>query len=233
MKHKHTKGKKHYLEAGILGGLTAIVCCVAPVVLIILGVGAATAMAFMHEFHTPAVVAGIILVLLVSLYAIKQKAGVCNMKTIGQHWQQIVFAFAIMLVAAYGLNFFVVEPIADAVYGNLEIEQKPLGNLVEMAESHGMPEMADIEVVPEGKGIKQVTLEIDGLYCGSCGPAIMFDLKSISGVQNVDRVGNKAVITYDSDVTSKDILVATVHTPYTASIIGEVCIDTHGSESSC
>ena len=215
---------KGNLWAGIIGGFAATTCCIAPIVLILLGFGTAFGMAVMHQFHIVSIVAGIVFMLLLSLYLIKRKSGVCNLKSIKQSWKGIAIAVVIMIVSWTAINYLFVQTAANIVYGNLEVEKKPLGNLKEMALTHGMPEMAEIEVIPENEGKKMILLEIGGVFCGACGPAIEFDLNSISGVLDVKKDGNKMEITYDSDVTSKDVIVASVHDPYTANVILEKII---------
>ena len=215
---------KGNLWAGIIGGFAATTCCIAPIVLILLGFGTAFGMAVMHQFHIVSIVAGIVFMLLLSLYLIKRKSGVCNLKSIKQSWKGIVIAIVIMVVSWTVINYLFVQTAANIVYGNLEVEKKPLGNLKEMALSHNMPEMANIEVIPENEGKKMLLLEIEGIFCGACGPAIEFDLNSISGVLEVNKKGKEIEIKYDSDVTSKDVIVASVHDPYTAKILLEKII---------
>ena len=209
------------LWAGILGGFTATTCCIAPIVLIVLGFGTALSMAVMHQFHLVSIVSGIVLMILISLYLIKQQSGVCNLKTIKQNWKGISVAAIVMIIGWFVLNYLIIGSIASVVYGNLDVTQKPIGNLVEMAESHGMLEMADIEVIPENKGKKSIDLEIEGVFCGACGPAIEYDIKSISGVLETKRSGTKVSVIYDSDITSKDVITASVHNPYSAKIVKE------------
>mgnify|MGYP001173052373 CR=1 FL=1 len=220
MKMKKLKDK-NYLWAGIIGGFTAATCCIAPIVLILLGFGTALGMAVMHQFHIVSIVSGIILMLLLSLYLIKRKSGVCNIKTMKQNWISITIAIIIMVVSWIAINYLVVESVATKVYGDLSIKQKPLGNLKEMAESHGMPEMANVEILPEGEGKKLIVLEIEGIFCGACGPALEYDVKSILGVSEVERSGSTLSVTYDSDITSKNVIVASIHEPYSAKIISE------------
>tara|TARA_Y100000310_G_scaffold340439_1_gene436241 strand:- start:9030 stop:9689 length:660 start_codon:yes stop_codon:yes gene_type:complete len=215
---------KGNLWAGIVGGFAATTCCIAPVVLILSGFGTAFGMAVMHQFHIVSIVAGIVFMLLLSLYLIKRKAGVCNLQAVKQNWKGVAIAIVIMVVSWTAINYLVVQTAANIVYGNLEVEKKPLGNLQEMALSHGMPEMAEIEIIPENQGEKMLILEIDGVFCGACGPAIEFDLNSIQGVIEVTKKGKQMEIIYDSDVTSKDVIVASVHDPYTASIVLEKII---------
>ena len=224
-KMKKPKSKKEYWGAGFLGGFTITTCCIAPLVIILLGFGTALGMAVMHQFHIISIVSGVVLMLLLSLYLIKKQTGVCNATSIKQNWTKIALSVGILVVSWIAINYLVVAPTAAVIYGGLPVEQKPLGNLEAMAETHGMPEMAEIEVIPEGEGMKVVVLEIDGVFCGSCGPAIGYDLRSIRGVTEVVQEGGVARITYDSDVTSKDIIVASVHDPYSATIISEERLD--------
>jgi copper chaperone CopZ len=218
------KDKKDYLLAGILGGFTATTCCIAPIVLVLLGFGTALSMAVMHQFHLVSIVSGVILMALISLYLVKRKSGVCNIGSIRQNWKSITVAVVIMVISWVAINSLVVETVATKVYGDLPVQQKAIGNLKEMAASHGMPEMANIKVVPENEGMKQIALDIEGVFCGACGPAIQYDLRSVLGVESVVRDGSIVTIKYDSDVTSKDVIVASVHDPYSATIVSEKII---------
>jgi len=215
------EGKKNYIWAGIAGGFVAATCCIAPIVIVLLGFGTALGMAVMHQFHIVSIVSGIILMILISLYLVKRKSGVCNTKTIKQNWKGITVSFIILFVSWLIINYGLVGIVASQVYGNLEVEKKPLGNLKEMAEAHNMLSMANIEIVPEMQGKKVLQLEIEGVFCGSCRPSIEYDIKSISGVIKTALSGNNIFVTYDSDITSKDIILAAIHEPYSAKIISE------------
>ncbi|MDP7521142.1 MAG: hypothetical protein QF567_02825, partial [Candidatus Pacearchaeota archaeon] len=71
------------------------------------------------------------------------------------------------------------------------------------------------------EGEKLIILDIEGVFCGSCGPSIEYDIKSITGVESVNRSGKRMFIVYNSDITSKDIILASIHEPYSAKIISE------------
>jgi|TARA_Y100000034_G_C6756733_1_gene336762 copper chaperone CopZ len=90
-----------------------------------------------------------------------------------------------------------------------------------LAEFIGMPEMANIEIIPENEGEKLIIFDIEGVFCGSCGPSIEYDLRSITGVESVDRSGKRVFIVYNSNITSKDVIIASVHSPYSAKIISD------------
>jgi len=223
-----SKDKKNSLWAGIAGGFTAVTCCIAPVVLVILGFGTAFSMMVMHQFHIISIVSGIMLMLLVSMIIIKRKSGVCNPKTMKQNWKIISLAVISMVASWAAINYLVVGPVAGMVYENLQVEKKPLGNLREMAEEMNMPKMTDIEVVPENEGKKLIVLEISGIYCGSCGPALEYDVKSVSGVIKVKQSGSKITVTYDSDITSEEVIIANIHDPYSAKIVKEERLISYG-----
>ena len=189
-------GLKDFIKGSVLGGFVATICCIAPIVLILLGFGTAISMTVMHNFHLASIVSGILLMLLIVFYVIKRKSGACNATTIKQNWKGITITIIFMVGVWAFFNYLIVAPVASLVYNNLEVNQKPLGNLVEMAESHGMPELADIKVIPENEGIKILNLKIEGVFCGSCGPALGYDVKSILGVIEVNQEGDEMVVIY-------------------------------------
>ena len=206
---------KSVAAAGVAGGIAGLFCCITPVVLVMLGFGTALGMSFMAKFHFASVVSGIVLVVLVLLFVIKKKHGTCTIKNAGKEWKQIVLAFGIMIGMFLGVNYLVVAPIAASVYGGLPVVQSEFGAMGAMHES---------VVVPEMKGVKAITFEVQGLFCGSCGPGIEYDIKTIQGVSSVVEEGKMFVVTYDSDVTSKATILAVVHEPYTAMLMNEECL---------
>jgi len=219
---KRKNSQKGTLLAGIIGGFTATTCCIAPIVIVLLGFGTALGMAVMHQFHIISIVSGIVLMALISLYLVKRESGVCDFNSIKQNWKGISIAIIIMVMGWYVINYLMIAPVAAAVYGNLDLNQKPLGNLEEMADKMNMPEMADIEVIPEMQGKKIIVLEIEGIFCGSCGPALEYDVKSIQGVLEVEEIARtRMAVTYNSDITNKEIILASIHDPYSATIISE------------
>ncbi len=212
---------KSTLWAGIVGGFTAVTCCITPVVLVFLGLGTAFSMMLMHQLHYISIVSGFILMLLITLMIVKRKSGVCNLNTMKKNWKIFPIAIIVLFASWAFINYLVVAPLAGVVYGDLEVQQKPLGNLVEMANEMDMPSMANIKIVPEMQGKKSLLLKIEGVYCGSCSAALEYDVKSVAGVISSKLDGDKLDLVYDSDVTSKDVIIANIHDPYSATILDE------------
>jgi hypothetical protein len=211
-----------YWVAGAGGGLIAAFCCISPIVLVLLGFGTALGMALMHKFHLLSIVTGIVFMLFLSIYLIKRKAGVCNITTMRKHWNILGFAVLIMVAVLFGLNYLVIAPVASVVYGNLPVNQKPLGNLEAMAAAHSL---ALPDTTPEACGNKSLLLRVEGIFCGSCGPAVAYDIKSILGVKEVYQEDGLMSVMYDSGVTNKNVILAGFHEPYKAKILEEKCLE--------
>ncbi len=208
--------------AGIAGGITAVTCCIAPVVLVLLGFSTALGMSIMHRFHFISIVSSIILVILLTLFLIKRKSGACNSNSIRNEWHTLAIVGVAMIASWLVLNYLIISPLASIVYAAIPLQQKPLGNLEEIAKMHKM-NLPEIKVIPENEGNKKLLLQIAGIVCGSCGPAIDYDIRSITGVLSVQENKDTFTVFYDSNTTNKEIILGTVHEPYTVKILSEEC----------
>ncbi len=219
--------KKRYFLTGIISGITALTCCIAPVILVLLGGGTSIAMMIMHQFHTASIVSSLLLMSLISLYIIKKKEGICNLKTIKKNYKGILVSLVIMILTFLVINYLVVAPIAGIVYSKLKVTKVEEGNETKSSQ------FQKINITPENKGIKIIKLKVEGIYCGSCGPAIEYDLKNLQGTIDVERTStNVFTIKYNSSRISKEIITSKIHDPYVVQIIYEKCI-IQNKESDC
>jgi periplasmic mercuric ion binding protein len=68
---------------------------------------------------------------------------------------------------------------------------------------------AILSVCPAFAGEKTVTLNVDNMYCASCGPVVKKSLARIEGVTTVEvsRETNTATVTFDDAKTSVAALI--------------------------
>lgn len=109
------KEDKKLLFAGGFAGAIASLCCVGPVVLVLLGlVGVSTALSigkFTWLFTTLAL---IFFGVAVFLYLTKRKC--CNVKGLNENWKSIVIAFLVLVVFLTLLKYWLAPLLAQIAY---------------------------------------------------------------------------------------------------------------------
>jgi len=109
------------LGSGFISGLVGSLCCVTPVVLVLIGLsGVSGAMALagtlQQNFRWTLFIPLGALFLIGSLYVhIKKRAGVCNVRTI-KHYKAYVISTIIFAVVIWALLIYVIVP---AIFGML------------------------------------------------------------------------------------------------------------------
>lgn len=72
--------------------------------------------------------------------------------------------------------------------------------------------------------LRHLTLEIQGMYCASCGPGIAKMLSETNGiiVAKVSHKENKGEVIYDAHITSKESIINVLPEPYSATVITDM-----------
>jgi hypothetical protein len=112
---KMKKEDKKLLYAGGIGGAIASLCCLGPVILVLLGLtGVSTALSigkFTWLFTTLAL---IFFGVAVFLYLTKRKC--CNVKGFKENWKPIIIAFVILVIFLILLKYWLAPLLAQVAY---------------------------------------------------------------------------------------------------------------------
>ena len=190
------------LFSGSAGGMISSICCITPLVLLLLGIGNLSLAATMGAYRIYFILAGLVFVSLSMAYHIRRKMRYCGcsgIQILKQESRLIFTAFASFFII-FGLINFIVLPFVTA-----KITGKPEG----FAEKDSQ--------------LRQLELRIDGMTCDGCAVAIESALRNVNGVLQADvsYANGSAVIIYDPSLISLKEIVDSVPEPYLAEIISD------------
>jgi len=182
---------------GILSAVIASVCCVGPLVLVLLGLGSLGLGAVLGRYHWWFILAAIAL-LAIAWRSYPKEAGRCRTarcEMAGGKTTRTALLLASVVVAAFvGLNLY---------------------TYASQYRSSSAP-----STTKPSRGFASVTIPVEGMTCFTCELAVESSLKKLSGVVSADARVNKAAayVGYDSAVVSLDELIAAINkTGYRAS----------------
>lgn len=109
------KDDKNLLYAGAGAGILASLCCVGPVVLVLLGLtGVSTALSIGKYTWLFATISAILLLVAIIVY-LKQK-NCCNAKGVKQHWKIMLISFVILVILLIVLRYWLAPLIGTIAY---------------------------------------------------------------------------------------------------------------------
>ncbi len=187
---------------GSAGGLISSICCITPLILLLLGIGNLSLAATMGAYRLYFVLLGLIFVILSLGYQIRKKMKNCTCSSIQMLRQEsklIFTAFASFFIV-FGIINFLVLPYATA-----KINPKN-----------------DVST-ETGNSLKQLKLKIDGMTCEGCAVAIESALEKVDGIIDADVSydNGTAVIIYNPSVINPQQIIDSVPEPYLAKIISD------------
>lgn len=197
------KNNKKPIKIGLLGGFIAALCCIGPLILILLGVGtASTALTIGKQSPYFLLIGLLFLGFAIWFYYFRRKNGPCDEcespKLNYKIMIKITLIFIIFIITYIILIYIIVPWLAPKII------------------------MREIEQTKQTTGIvlHQTTMKIEGMWCASCAVGAEYALKEEKGVieARVDYDSETGVVIYDPEEISLEEIKETVR-PYTATII--------------
>ena len=183
---------------GIKAGVLSSLCCVGPLILVVLGIGTVSAALSLTQYRPYFILLGLVFMAAATWYHLKKNCsdGTCLMNK----KQFIATALAVYAVILVVLLYAVVPAIAPMVFSS----QQPV----------------TASLTPDAK---QVSLGIDGLTCPGCSGLVENSLLKKQGIlrAEVSYEEASAVVWYDPGMINEDEIVKAVPEPYKAYIINE------------
>jgi len=185
---------------GFAGGLISSICCITPLILLLLGIGNISLAATMGAYRLYFILLGLIFVILSIGYQIRKKMKNCacsSVQMLRQESKLIFTAFASFFIV-FGIINFLVLPYATAKINPKNDVSAEMDN-----------------------SFKQLKLKIDGMTCEGCAVAIESALEKVDGIikADVSYDNGTAVIIYNPSVINPQQIVDSVPEPYLAKII--------------
>ena len=177
-------------KLGILSALTASVCCLGPVLLVLLGLGGLSFGALIGRYHWWFIVAAIAL-LTVAWRSYLKEAGQCRTtrcEMAGGTRTRTALLLASMVVAVFiGLNLYTYA--SQQRHAHQDTANPTRGQLVSVA------------------------IPVEGMTCFTCELTVASSLKRLAGVQSAEAKVNEgtAYVRYDPARVSLDALIAAIN----------------------
>lgn len=180
---------------GILGALAAVVCCIGPLVPILLGLGGATVLFGLDKYKPVFIGLGLVILALASWFAIRKQNKCCAVKSMARNVRTVALVFGVGIGFYLVLQFAVVPALASIASSKIA------------------------ETRTEGRAMqgKKVSLHVDGMTCAGCAVGVETALWEVPGVLSakVDWKTGDAVVEIDPAVASPDdLLKAKVEAQY-------------------
>lgn len=192
-------GGIHAAKFGILGALAAILCCVGPLMPILLGLGGATALFGLDRFKPWFIGLGLLILGLASWYAVRKQNRCCAVKSAARNVKTVVMIFGVG-IGSYLLLQFVIVPALSSVASS------------KVAAAHDSAS-SGTQVTGE-----EVKLHIDGMDCAACAIGVEAAFLQLPGVVSakVNWKTGAATVRIDPEKTQPSaLLTAKVEPQYT------------------
>ena len=183
-------------NVGILSAILGSICCVGPLLLITVGLGAGTAVISRYRWLFIAA-AMFVLALAWTKYFREKTRCACEQDTLQRRGSGAV---TLLIATAIVLGF------ASMNTSRYLFARTP-------ASAQVQPELAS--------GMNRIVIPLEGMTCATCEVAIRYALKSVNGVESarVSAAANTATIDYDQAKTNPQQLVAAINaTGYRATL---------------
>lgn len=210
MKEKPTNesgagGEIKVAKFGIVGALAAMVCCIGPLIAILLGVGGATALFGLDRYKPWFLGLGLLILALASWYAVRKQNQCCAVRSTARSVKTVATIFGIG-IGAYLLLQYAIVPALSSVAS------------AKVAAAH---DSARREALAEGAEVK---IQVEGMTCAACAIGVESAFRDLPGVfsAKVDWKTGAATVRIDPEKTdSTELLKAKVEPQYTLKISGQ------------
>jgi len=184
---------------GILGALAAVLCCLGPLIPILLGVGGAAALFGLDRFKPLFIGLGLLILAAASWAAVRKQNRCCTAPSRKRNAQTVAMIFGIGIGFYLLLQYAFVPAIASVASSRLAAAHQSAENV--------SPAAGEV-----------VQLRIDGMTCAGCAIGIERALLDIPGVLSAKvnwQTGIGAVSIVTGKVLPEDLIKAKVQDQYT------------------
>lgn len=198
-------GEIKVVKYGILGAFAAMLCCVGPLVPILLGLGSATALFGLDRYKPWFIGLGLLILALASWFTVRKQNRCCAVRSAARNVKTVTTIFGIG-IGAYLLLQFAVVPALSSIASS------------KVAAAHGN---ANQET---GAQEVEVSLRIEGMTCAGCAVGVEAAFLEVPGVSSakVDWKTEKAIVRIDPEkARAEDLLNADVEDQYTVHLNNE------------
>lgn len=187
------------MKAGVGAGILAVLCCVGPLIPILIGVGGATALFGLDKYKPMFIVAGLLVLAGTSWFAVWRRNQCCTVRNRLKDAQIVGLIFGVGITTYLVMQYAVVPALA-AVASEKVAEQ----------------------TISEQTVTATLAVRVDGMTCAGCAVGVQQALLEVPGVVTADvdwQTGFAGIQYHEQQVTPEEILQAKVQEQYTLSIV--------------
>ncbi len=191
---------KQALKFGLGAGFLGVLCCVGPLIPILVGFGGASALFGLDRYKPVFIGIGLIIMAAASWYVIRKRNQCCVTHNRLRDIQTVVLIFGVGISSYLALQYGVVPLLSDVASAKVASQHEP---------SVGVASYSELALI------------VDGMTCAGCSVGVQQALLDVPGVisANVSWETGLASVTYDrNQVDPEEILKARVHDQYTLQI---------------
>jgi len=191
--------EKRLWGVGVLAGFIPVICCLGPIVAVVLGVGSASVLFGLQQYSLIFVGLGLLLLTGVSVYAVYKHRQCCTVRNHMKEVRQVSLIFSVGILTFAVLQFGIVPAVSQVVGQTIGADNQ---------QQMKPPNLADV---------KRISLRVEGMTCAGCALAVQQSLLETPGVVASDvnwKTGN-AKIQYNVDkINSETIKSINLPSPY-------------------
>jgi len=169
------------LGAGLLG----VLCCVGPIIPVLLGIGGASVLLGLDQFKPVFIVMGLIVLAGTSWYAVRHRRQCCATRNRTREIQLVSLIFGIGILSYTVLQYGVIPALSQTASQKISAE----------TQAKTSSQLATLE---------SISMKIEGMTCAGCAVGVQKVLVDSPGIvaAKVDWKTGKANIQYQPDKTS-------------------------------
>lgn len=189
------------VKYGVLGALAAVICCVGPLVPILLGLGGATMLFGLDQYKPWFITLGLVVLASAAGVAVRRQNRCCAVKSTARSLKTIALVFGVGIGSYLVLQYAVVPALASVASSKVaaaKAEASANGH----ATAQGEPAQR-----------QTVDLQVDGMTCAGCAVGVESALLDMPGVLAAEadwKTGNAVVEIDPTEAKPVDLLDAKV-----------------------
>lgn len=189
---------KWTLISAVGAGILSVLCCVGPIIPVMLGFGGASVFLGLHQFKPIFIGLGLLVLVWASWYAVRQHRKCCAT----QNWAKEIK----LVTLIFGVGFLT---YAVLLYGVVPV----------LSQASSRKINSEIQAIPanQAKTLESLSLKIEGMTCSGCAVGVQSFLSDIPGIVSAeaDWKTGKATIQYKPQIISpEDIITLQLPEPY-------------------
>lgn len=213
MKDRIMNESKNAISIGLGAGLMGVLCCVGPLIPILLGFGGASILFGLDAYRPWFIGGGVVIMTFASFYAVRRRNRCCSVKS---HWKnaQLVFIIFGTGIATYaGMFYGVVPALASVANDNVDrahqtgkLDTSPAGSTMIATLAGNQEENVSLSKASQTGTAK---IRVTGMTCSGCSLGIKQAFLKLEGVSDakIDYETATAEVVYNPSLIKAEALL--------------------------